>query len=212
MKHLKYLVIILFALLQNNCSKEPEPIEEYDDPFYTKFTNEEVMAVAEEGLPSFLESISFFGIEDFGFISEGEFEQIEIKTPYLKLITTLAFKYDSSFVHIGKYLQNFNEWDVPLTINDEIRCFLTVWAPNDTLICAGGGGSTVAERVTDCEKTHNIQDVENKYIIDSNVYDKCKFIIWKPDSTMKIYMIFKEGYNCIDTVYNSFEDFFNSYK
>jgi len=213
-KQLKYLVILLFALLQNNCSKEPESVEEYDDPFYIKFTNEEVMAVAEEALPENLKIIPTTSLQDFGFNSRDEFEQIVMKTPYLLLATTLAFRDDTSFVHIGKYLFNYNEWWVPLTIDGDIRCFLHMWAPDDSIIASGIGRSEIAEGVTDCEKTHHIQDVENKYIIayNASAYDKCRFIIWKPDSTMKIYSIYEPRYDCIDTatVYECFEDFFYS--
>ncbi len=214
MKQLKYLLIILFALLQNNCSKEPEPAEEYDDPFYTKFTNEEVMAVAEEALPDYLKILPTSLLQNYGFNSREEFEQIKMKSPYFLLRTTLAFRDDTSFVHIGKYLYNYNEWFVPLTIAGDIRCFLRMGVLNDSITAVGIGWSIVAEGVSDCEKIRYIQDVENKYLIEHNTCNGCRFIIWKPDSTMKIYSFYDAGHGCTDTtiVYDSFEDFFYSFK
>jgi hypothetical protein len=203
------LVIVLFG-----CSKEKTTSHE------TSSTNDSVIIAAKAYLSSFKSSILIDNVNNYGFSSSAELDQIQIGTPFLKLYLTAAFRNDSIYDHFDKYVLKVKDWRVPLMIGNDIRCFLDVCVWKDSLQGIGGGSSILAKSVDDCMKKYNIQS-ENRYIIEDHVYGNCLFIMAKNEDNITIYPVqdylpignWNPTYcKNLDKVYYRFEDLFYEFK
>lgn len=207
---------ILFLIL--SCNKENEVPQtneiNYDtlNPFQTKYPNEEVIKCAHDNLAKFIQSISWDGISNYGFYSESELQRIEIGNPYLEIFLNQYFYEDTIFVHMAKYIYNVNEWQVPLLVDNDMRCFLLIGNLNDSISFIGGGGSLYAKRVDLCENTYGLKNYDRRYLLDTHGY---RFIMCITDSSTKLYPIGDSNtyvIPCVFKVHESFEDFFYAYK
>jgi hypothetical protein len=206
------LTVLVIAL--PGCSKDDDNEKEIITVLETGFTNEEVIACANEKLSHFISLIRMDNIKDFGFNSSSELDQILLGTPFLNLYLTTAFKNDTDYDCFDKYIINYNSWKVPLMVDDDIRCFLEIYVENDSLYCPGGGGSDFAKRVNDCEKKYGIES-EKKYLILEHDYSVGSFIMKGSEDDFNIYPIGDSLYfNCKEAykVHNSFRDLFYSFR
>lgn len=168
--------------------------EKITDVLKSNYTNEDIMAVASENLSLLLSLMSKDNINNYGFNSASELEQIQIGIPYLELRLNTDFRIDSDYDYFDKYIINSKKWRIPLIVDNDIRCFMIIYEQSDSLAYSGGGGSEFAKRVDNCEKKYNIQS-EKKYFI-RNYFD---FIMIEYEDDYNIYPI---G----DSLYFGFKD------
>lgn len=204
-------MLTALVCILSGCSKDKYEIT---TALETGYSNDEVVNVATAYLPSFKSLILMDDVSHYGFASPSELDQIYIGTPFLELQLTTDFKNDSNYDCFDKYVAKGREWQVPLMVGNDIRCFLRVSILNDILTCVGGGGSDGASKIDECIKKYNIQS-ENRYIIEEHVYYNSRFIMTKTGDNLTIFPgddyipVFHED---LDKVYYSFEEFFYAFK
>lgn len=183
-------------------------------------SDEEVLDTAKANLDWFIGRIDG-SYKDFGFNSKEEMNDIQLGAPYEVVFLSSEFVADSVFIEGKNYFVKDNyAWNVPLIVDNTIRCIQKVIYHNDTLRATGGGGAHFCQFIDRCEKQYTISEDGKRYLLLPEIIYQCEFIMLHDDlnNTSKLYPVRKdiEGYECtIDVSYNnhnSVEDFFNTYK
>ncbi len=209
-KSLLVLLSLLFIIVA--CDKENNEINSIS--LDTGFTSSEILKVANENLSHFKSSMIQDNIYNYGFDSPSELDQIQIGTPYLEIGLNTDFEDDLEYDYFDKYIINSKSWLIPLSVDNDIKCFMTVYVLNDSLAYAGGGSSDFAERFKNCCEKYNIQ-TENKYIIRERIYGNCDFAMIETEDDFNVYPIGDSlTFFCKDAykINSSFEDFFYTFK
>lgn len=204
--------ILILVIAISSCSKDNDG-KEKTTALETGYTHEEILNVAQANLPAFKTDVLLGDVSNYGFNSPAELNEIQIGTPFLELHLKIDFKNDSVYDCLDKYVVKGSDWQVPLMVNNEIRCFMHISVWDGSLSNVGWGGSEGAKRVDDCLKKYNIQG-EDKYLIRDHLICSCEFAMQKTGGNFTIYPIGDSIYSCMKTykVYTSFEDFFNSFE
>lgn len=182
---------------------------------YRIISDEEVRDTAQAQLGIWLEKLEGDDLyKNYGFNNLEEMNRVEIGTPYEKVFLSDDFVSDSVFI-IGKnYFTKENlSWDVPLLVDSEMRCLLSVSYRNDTLKVYKIGGPT--NEIEMCTKKYAIPTEGKKYLLIPEVLYLCEFIMHydKEKDNYTLYPVFDK---CADEVsynrHDSLEGFFYSYK
>ena len=95
-------------------------------------------------------------------------------------------KNDSVYDGFDNCVSNAGEWQVPLMVENDIRCFIHISGFQGSLQCVGGGCSGGAVRINECMKKYGIQE-ENLYLIRNNLVCFCEFVRTKYEDELTIY-------------------------
>jgi hypothetical protein len=183
---------------------------------YRIISDKEVRDTAQAQLGVWLEKLEGGLYKNFGFNNLEELNRVEIGTPYEMVFLSNDFVSDSVFINGKNYFTKENRsWDVPLLVDSEMRCFLSVYYRNDTLKAIGIGGSSAAKEREVCMKKYAIPTEGKKYILVPEVLYLCEFIMHF-DEEKDNYTLYPVFDKCASEVsynkHNSLEDFFYSYK
>lgn len=183
---------------------------------YRIISDEEVRDTAQAQLGVWLEKLEGGLYKDMGFNNIEEMGRVEIGSPYEMVFLSNDFVSDSVFIKGKNYFTKENRsWDVPLLVDSEMRCFLSVSYRNDTLKVSKIGGSSAAKEREVCMKKYAIPTEGKKYILVPEVLYSCEFIMHY-DEEKENYTLYPVFDKCADEVsynrHNSLEAFYNSYK
>lgn len=179
-------------------------------------SDQEVRDTALAQLDVWLEKLEGGLYKNMGFNNLEELSRVEIGTPYEMVFLSNDFANDSVFIKGKNYFTKENRsWDVPLLVDSEMRCFLSVYYRNDTLSAVGIGGSTAAKEREACMKKYAIPTEGKKYTLVPEVLYLCEFIMHF-DEEKDNYTLYPVLDKCASEVsynrHNSLENFFYSYK
>lgn len=181
---------------------------------YRIISDEEVRDTAQAQLGVWLEKLEGGLYKNMGFHNLEELNRVEIGTPYEMVFLSNDFVSDSVFIKGKNYFTKENlTWNVPLLVDSEMRCFLSVSYRNDTLKASKIGGPI--NDIEMCTKKYAIPTEGKKYILVPEVLYLCEFIMHydKEKDNYTLYPVFDK---CADEVsynrHDSLEGFFNSYK
>jgi hypothetical protein len=105
-----------------------------------------VQKIATDEAKTFLEKIPDGYEAHYGFTDRSEFSKIEIGIP-LQVYTINPDSVDENASSPKRYLQNANEWRVPITVNNEYRALITVVKSGEKYQAVDFGGTVLAKRI-----------------------------------------------------------------
>lgn len=176
------LSLVLLFLLQYSYAQEIHCGESEE--------NETLRNIAEPGLKRYLEEIPIGQEFRYGFTTREEFKNIVLGEPYR--IYRLKNEMDtSSFIDYTKELiSKTNEFEIPLLINYEVRCFLHILNYDSNISVIGIGYSKLAKELYN----------NGKKYINSNSYKKA--LLYIPSLGSSYLIVDSSKYKNIEEIKN----------
>lgn len=188
---------------------------------YRIISGEEVIDTAYAQLDIWLEKIRAINYNDFGFNTIEEMNRVELGTPYEVIFVSEDFLTDSVFIKEKNYFIKENQkWEVPLLVDSEMRCLLSVGYFNDSLNVFKIGGAANAKEIQVCMDKYNIPKEGKKYIFIPEYLYLCDFIMHfeEDKNNYQLFPIIENtiDWECNDQVsynkHDSLEGFYYSYQ
>lgn len=184
-------------------------------------SDEEVRDTANAQLDIWLEKLEGGLYKDFGFNNIEEMSRVELGTPYEMVFVSEDFITDSVFIKGKNYFIKENRsWIVPLLVDSEMRCYVSVYYLNDSLNISKIGGAEHAKEIEVCMEKYAIPTEGKKYIFVPGYVYYCDFILHFEEDKNN-YQLFPLIENTVDwecegqvsyNRHNSLEGFFYSHK
>ncbi|MGB4850308.1 MAG: hypothetical protein WBP41_20450 [Saprospiraceae bacterium] len=131
--YLRMVIFILLSILITGVNAQGE--------------TDKIMAAAKEGLIPYLQQIPAGSEEKFGFNDRQQFSQTTLGMPYQVYLLNASF-YDATIIEpYQEYIIPANEYRIPVEINGEYRCLLTVAKMNEQWQAVSIGASDLARNL-----------------------------------------------------------------
>ncbi|MBJ6723326.1 hypothetical protein [Geomesophilobacter sediminis] len=152
-----FCTVLLLAACGSSQNAAPSVAVVDISPAFFNYTSSAVLSAAKAGLPFWVGTI---GNEwaDFGFQSQDEVAFAQLGGPYPVFVLKNAGKSNQSIAAT-------DQWEFPVTANDQYRCMLTMDKINGEWVTASIGSAGYAKALQTTENTHPGLSIKNKAIL-----------------------------------------------